>query len=835
MTDFSKIERTWQLLTTGHLPGWAGWLLAALLGAAVCWQLHRELAAAPSRIVVRWLFALRLGVVALAVWLLCKPVLLITERWREKPELVTLSMRRPSLEVRENFGGAHHGLDVVEALEQHATEGRMIGATAIGYSLEKLIATLEEGARRAANESEHLASALPPRPAFTESLPVLKQALLTRREDLARRLALLPSKLAHEKLTATRGALAGRLQALSGTLQAFAGEVDVIQAQGAAFPELFEKFAAKLTALAQDTRRLATDWSDLQAAMDEAAAAASPSVKTALERPRTRRDFASASVIRVNALTGVRAMHGEYERLATGLRDVKSAGLAPAAILVLDDGTLPLTAADRAALRNLSEAGVAVHAALIGADGVEPPDAGLVAVEAPGVVVAGQRIAARVLVKVGLAKGQSAKLIATAGETMLAQVEVKESGVVALPLRFDSVGRQSVVFALQTREPDAHSGNQKFATVIDVVARPLRVLVISDTMSADFALLRGVGERLSQLRVESILLDPQLGKFAIGSEPGQFPGTPEQWQTVSALVLLGGPAATIPPEALAGLPAAIEAGVRVLVIPPGAEGGWLPSLGLSAEVAEPAPILPRADFWLPMYALGRDETESRERWARLPTPDQIFLPVPAAAPLFEGGDAAALRLIPRGRGGILFAGVGSLASLRADGNVATVNRLVAALLETVARPWVENENGLILFPPQPVAGRKQLAAFGGAAPADLQGAKIQDTSLMALDKEEITFTHGGQKFRRSVHHLLSAGDFELTPHAAPLEEMARLGDGRFVELIDLSELLNDLHLPPVECQDARSYRLWSGGWPLAVLLLLVSAEYLLRRRAGRVM
>ena len=96
MTDFSKIERTWQLLTTGHLPGWAGWLIAALLGAAVCWQLQRELAAAPSRVVVRWLFALRLGVVALAVWLLCKPVLLVTDRWREQPELVTMTRSRAS-------------------------------------------------------------------------------------------------------------------------------------------------------------------------------------------------------------------------------------------------------------------------------------------------------------------------------------------------------------------------------------------------------------------------------------------------------------------------------------------------------------------------------------------------------------------------------------------------------------------------------------------------------------------------------------------------------------------------------------------------------------------
>ena len=117
----------------------------------------------------------------------------------------------------------------------------------------------------------------------------------------------------------------------------------------------------------------------------------------------------------------------------------------------------------------------------------------------------------------------------------------------------------------------------------------------------------------------------------------------------------------------------------------------------------------------------------------------------------------------------------------------------------------------------------------------MQGAELHGSLLETRSNEEITFTHGGQKFRRPIHHLLSAGDFALTPHAAPLEEVARLGHGRFVELIDLPELLNDLHLAPVECQDARSWRLWSGGWPLAVLLILVCAEYLLRRRAGRVM
>jgi hypothetical protein len=837
MNDAFDIERTRQLLTTGRLPGWAGLLLFVLLGAAVCWHLHRELAGSPARVVVRVFLALRLAVVGLAVWLLCKPVLLVIERWRERPHLITLTTAHPSLGVRENFGGAHHSLDVLESLEQRTIQGRTVGASAVGRALERLAATLDEGGRRAASESEHIASALPPRPDFTNALPVLKNSLLAAREELARRQTLLPAKLADDKLTATRDAASGRLQAFAGAIQAAAGEVDLIQTQGAAFPELFEKFAGRLDALAKDARRLAGEWGDLQAALDESAAAASPPMKAAMERTRTRRDFASAGAERIAAQDGVRVTNLEAPSLADGLRSaLRTGGNPPTAIVVLDDGTAALTPAARDGVGNVSDAGVAVHAALIGADGFDPPDAGIISVECPGVVVAGQRVVARVLVKARLAKGVSAKLIASAGETVLAQAGTSASAVVELPLRFDAAGRQSVVFELQTSEPDAHPGNQTFATVVDVVAKPLRVLVVSDTMNSDFVLVRGVCERLPQLRLDSILLDPQLGKFSVGADAGQFPGTPEQWQSVSAVALLGRPNATISTEALAGMKAAIDAGLKVLVVQSSADEGWLPTLGLAARsVASAARTAPRADAWQTFYALGRDEAESRESWAHLPAPSAGFAPVPTGIPLVAGSEDALLQLISRGRGGILFAGVPSLASLRADGNASTINRLVAGLLEAAARPWFEGDSGVFLFPAQPVAGRKQLAAFGGPPPADLKGAALTTESWLAANGSDITFTMGALKFRRPVHQLLAAGDFELTSRAAPLVELSGLGHGRFVPLVDLPELLNDLHLAPAERQHVSSYRLWPGGWPLAALLLIVSAEYLLRRRAGRVM
>jgi hypothetical protein len=205
-------------------------------------------------------------------------------------------------------------------------------------------------------------------------------------------------------------------------------------------------------------------------------------------------------------------------------------------------------------------------------------------------------------------------------------------------------------------------------------------------MNADFVLVRGVCEQLPQLRLDSILLDPQLGKFSVGAEPGQFPGTPEQWQSISALVLLGGPNTMIPPDAMAGLQAAIQTGLRVLVIasdalpglnpaseqslPPVSEpaGGWLPALGVPHHVlAASSPAQPRDDLWLPFYALGRDEAESRERWARLPAPWWRVVPRPAGTPLSTGGEYADFQLVPQGRGGILHVGLTAFAALRANG------------------------------------------------------------------------------------------------------------------------------------------------------------------------
>ena len=87
-----------------------------------------------------------------------------------------------------------------------------------------------------------------------------------------------------------------------------------------------------------------------------------------------------------------------------------------------------------------------------------------------------------------------------------------------------------------------------------------------------------------------------------------------------------------------------------------------------------------------------------------------------------------------------------------------------------------------------------------------------------------------------VRDLLDVEDFALTPRAATLAALAQSTGGTALDLVDLPRLSSLLPDPqPVQRTATTVVRLWVGAWPLALLLGLVSAEYLLRRRAGRVM
>jgi len=105
-----------------------------------------------------------------------------------------------------------------------------------------------------------------------------------------------------------------------------------------------------------------------------------------------------------------------------------------------------------------------------------------------------------------------------------------------------------------------------------------------------------------------------------------------------------------------------------------------------------------------------------------------------------------------------------------------------------------------------------------------------------LNEAEVAVRAGDVKIARAIRRLKDAAEFDLTARSAPLLELTRLTGGTLHSLVDLSRVPAAVgQSAPVEFRRERAFRLWDGWWPLALLLALVSTEYLLRRRAGRVM
>jgi hypothetical protein len=93
---------------------------------------------------------------------------------------------------------------------------------------------------------------------------------------------------------------------------------------------------------------------------------------------------------------------------------------------------------------------------------------------------------------------------------------------------------------------------------------------------------------------------------------------------------------------------------------------------------------------------------------------------------------------------------------------------------------------------------------------------------------------GGTAVTRLVRRLTSRQDFQLAARAVPLEKIADATGGRHRDLLSINDALPQGLVGTPRSMTTR-VPLWPGAWSLLVLLTLVSAEYLLRRRAGKVM
>jgi hypothetical protein len=249
---------------------------------------------------------------------------------------------------------------------------------------------------------------------------------------------------------------------------------------------------------------------------------------------------------------------------------------------------------------------------------------------------------------------------------------------------------------------------------------------------------------------------------------------------------------------------------------------------------------PLQDLWLDLYQIGRETDESAARWRELPPADGLSEIMAPGISLLTADSRPVLELVPRKVGALVVSGISNFTALRNSSSASSVNRLLADSLLLALTPLGEPGMKDGIFPPQPVYGGNVALIGNASGSKGLDGAPSSAavpgsaTVLRVANPQTIVIQAGGTSIERVVRHLSSRRDFQLAAHAAPLEKIARETGGRHRDMLSMMDIL-----PPGLAGTPRvsttRLPLWPGAWSLAVLLILVSAEYLLRRRAGKVM
>jgi hypothetical protein len=803
-----QVEHSYRLLTNGWLPGWLGLLVAAAAGALVVWQHRREFAnSRPSRLTRRILPALRLLVVALFVWLLCRPEFMRTTRWQEKPILLLMPDHGAGMEVAESFRGLYEKLDVLGYLRLQPLETSNRACSRLARTADALDRKLIASRELFRSTQDRFADGLPPVSDFAARLDRLGTDLDTSYAALQAALDELPREQADPELAKELEAFSRKAVILATLVKNQGQELPLFKKTVAAHPETLELFSRKLDEAAVAAREIREAGGILQDKLDAVLLDGKR-----LEAVRTLRVSRRALAEQV-AQNFKASLSDRYQVVIPPEPGADQEGAAGAVLgalfehhlngslagaVFLSDGCATWGKADLDRLALLH--GIPVDTVLIGRDGVAPEDAGLVALDVPAVAVAGVPFFVRGLVLNNLPSNADAKLTVTRDNRVLAAVALPATSAVPstveVPVTLEQTGRHRLTIEAGNGKPDAFPGNERVDCTVDVLAESLKILMVSGGVGADVAGYRGTLEGLGFGSVETLAVEPGMSPLTTGPDSGAFPALREQWSRVHLVILLGRVPPELPDTALAGLKEAVAAGLQVFVqsaAPEPADAAaarsWPDVLGLSVA-PEPSSgrLRPPPDQWLDAYEVGADPADSRRRLAALPALDGLVTAADPGLALLRSEKGDIVKLVPRGRGMILFAGIPQPALLRQGGNAQTVNRLMAGLLALALRP---------------------------VTPADV----------------------AGTGFPRIIQPRNRA-DFALTPSAATLAALAHTAGGRALELYDLEtdQLPKRWPAPqPVRRSETRLYPLWTGVWPLFLLLGLVTAEYLLRRRAGRVM
>lgn len=840
-----QVETSARLVSEGWLPLWAGGLVAAGGIAWALWQSRREFSGSRRSALHKFLLpAIRVGVVFLAVWLLCQPRLVMTTKRTRAASVLAVVDTSRSMSVAEGGLRLSQRVELLAAGDKTITLPRDRAARAIAAAASRLI---RETDRRRAALDRDVAALESKRPLTTEGRRRVFEFAAALTAGLKEFRALPAAGSAGSADPAARkaaGDAATRAGSFIAAADALAGDAELAAKEASDHPQVLTDYLRRYTSLRESGQALIEAAWTLQDAID-AASIDEPTKKRVGTIPVLRSAIANALVEHAGEALGPRA--GVVRAQAAGLAGAmhKAESLrgvdAPCAVVVFTDGAGRSSGPDTIrSAAHLAAAGARVHVILCAAENVEPADLAVVAVDMPPIVVRDTPTVARVLVKNQLAPGKTARLEVRVGDQVLASkaLDAGERGtsVVELSVTPRATGRAQWVFESLSEGPDALPGNERKPTVVDVVDEPVRVVLLTDRLSDEAASYIEALRAIASVRLTTFVAAAGGGRVRLGNEDGCFPATADDWKGVSAAVLIGGvPAAWRAGEnagVITGLRQAIEErGIRVLVHPLGRgdEDSWMARLGVeSSETPHGAVLSPEKGVWWSGLRSSLDAGESFDRWARLgsiggDTRRFTFTPGEHGAALVKANGEAVVGLRECGRGLLVFNGLGAMSSLRGGERGGVINAMIGGLIEASVRiprgdtdPWT--------FPPQPVRGGTFFVSQGGGP-------------WQRVNVDPLKIEDDGKILPREMDSMPSNAELHLAGRGDEARAIAQATGGAFATFDDPAAVLDALSsgLEPTITQEIRSVGLWRGWWPLPLLLALVSAEYLLRRRAGRVM
>jgi hypothetical protein len=843
MIDVNATTSRLDLVTAGPVPGWLGVLLLITAIVLVMLPLRREFKGVKPTRLTRWVLpGLRLAIVTLIVWLLCQPVLVIVKRWTPPPEVMLVVDSANSMRVSESAGSVSQQLDSLEAVGEQplAKRNNAASRTARASAAVGLAASTAFTALQA--DLDAVSTGLPLGPSVGHKLETLTAEFQKQSAVLATARAELPADPGDKELKQSLTSLVSSSQLIGAAVDTLVADAAVVTREASKTPSLLDTFRTRLKQLATDAdaaRKLA---SLVQEKLDKTGLT-EKDLETLRAKPITRQSLAEAAAKRLIAphAGGPTWIPTSSPAISAALDDAFRKTLASplAAVVVISDGGSPLPG--NAADSPLAKLKLPVSTILVGADGVEPADAGLVAIDVPRLALAGDPVNVRCLVKNLVTTTPAPKLTLTVGKETIAtrDLPITQDGydVIEFAWTPTTAGRQQLVVRIESASPDAYPGNENSAAVVDVIASKARALIVSDRLTADFAAVSQMLSAIPAVEQRSLLAAPGLSKFHTGSKADEFPATADDFKSLSLLVLIGDVPEGVDDAVITALKQAVESGLRVWVqastktsgsaatTAPAAKS-WASVLGIETKpIGGAQTIVPIDGLWLDLYQLGKDADESALAWKTLPTASGLSTVVTPGVPLLNADQSPVLQIVRRGSGAVVVWGVSDFSALRSPASSASVNRMLAESLTLGLVPL--NEPGLTggVFPAQPVSNHDGyvFSDAGAAAPPMKVG-----------DAPTVTAQVGGTAVTRVVRRLAGREDFQLAAHAAPLEKIADATGGRHRDLLSMMEALpQGLAGTPRSLTTRLPF--WPGPWSLIVLLGLVSAEYLLRRRAGKVM